>query len=233
MALGAGAVRAQPSASASVAVSITVEPIAQVEFPSGTDFIIRVPDRDRCHLPRGPHHDQHRDYRSPWDRDCWYGRFGWWWPAIVPVRIPFTISGNALASVSVAPSAFLRIPHNRYLGRAVGPHGRLLAYDIVVHFPAPERTYRWLADWMDWDDWDDWRHWRGFGFLPRLSTYAMLPGRDGAGTPPLTADMVRLHGHAYGVIYVVARRTWTPDGRPAEPGAYAGRLEVTVTADNR
>ena len=225
--------RAQPSASASVSVTITVEPIAQVEFPSGTDFIIRVPGRDRCHVPNGYRWDGHKSYHSEWDNDCWIGHGTWWWPVILPVRIPFTVTGNALASVSAAPSAFLRIPHNRYYGRAVGPHGAPLGYDVVVHFPAPERDYRWLPDWSDWDNWDDWGHWRGFGFLPHWSKYARLSGDDGAGTPPLTADMVSLHGSAYGVIYVVARRTWTPDGRPAEPGAYAGRLEVTVTADNR
>ena len=233
LALWGGLARAQPSASASVSVTITVEPIAEIEFPSGLDFIIHVLDRDRCQVPRGYRWDGHRGYRSPWDDDCWFGHKDWWWPVIPTVRIPFTVTGNALASVSVAPSAFLRIPRNRYLGGAVGPHGKLLGYDTVVHFPAPARDYRWLSDWADWENWDDWGHWHGFGNLPRWSTFARLPGGNGAGTPPLTADIVTFHGHAYGVIYLVARRTWTPDGRPAEPGAYAGRLEVTVTADNR
>ena len=163
------AVRAQPSASASVTVTITVAADRRGRISLGHSISSSAcPTGIRCHVPRGYRWDTHRDYRSPWDNDCWFRHDGWWWPAIVPVRIPFTVSGNALASVSVAPSAFLRIRDNRYLGRAVGRHGGPLGYDIVVHFPAPARDYRWLADWMDWDDWDDWSHWRGFGSLPRL-----------------------------------------------------------------
>ena len=217
--------RAQPSASASVSVTITVEPIAQVEFPSGLDFIIHVPDRDRCHVPRG----------YPLGR-----------AQGLPLRMGqrLLVRPQDMVVAGYPPRAHSLHGHRQCAGlrqrraERVPAHPlqplsrpgrrsawRLLGYDIVVHFPAPERDYHWLPGWADWNNWGDWRGWHGFGYLPRWSRFAMLPGVDGEGTPPLTADMVDLHGSAYGVIYVVARRTWTPDGRPAEPGAYAGRLD--------
>ncbi len=150
-----------------------------------------------------------------------------------PVRIPFAVTGNAISSVSVKPSDFLRIVSGRYLGQTVGRQGGMLGYDVVVQFPVPEANYQWLPGWSNWENWDDWRDWHGFGDLPPWSTFAVLPGLDGVGTTALTADMADFREHAFGVVYIVARRIWTTDGRPVAPGDYAGRVEVTVTADNR
>ena len=81
----------------------------------------------------------------------------------------------------------------------------------------------------------DWRYasldgWDGFGEF--LDDFASLPGQDGVGTPPLTTDVSQL-GHAFGMIYIVARKDWTTDGQDAAPGDYRGGVEVTLTADEQ
>lgn len=157
----------------------------------------------------------------------------WFWPVVRPARISFSVVGNALAVVSVTPSSFLRVWSRKYLGKAVGPTGDFLGYQAVVHFPAPSSHYAWLRGWESYEDWDNWRGWGGFGYLPSWSRWAKLPGVNGHGTPPLTADVVRRGGRAFGVIYLVARSDWTADGRNAHPGDYAGALELTISAENR
>lgn len=172
-----------------------------------------------------------------WQHHGWYDRCkrwlsDWYWPVVRPLRIPFVVFGNALASVSVKPHQFMRIKGGRYLGRATGAGGRTLGYDTIVHFPAPRRDYHWLSGWDFYDDWDRWRRWDGFGWLPRWSKWAKLPGVNGAGTPLLTTNMLHRGGDAHGVVYIVSRRDFTSDGRKAKPGDYAGTILITVVADN-
>ena len=178
-----------------------------------------------------------------WQRHDWYERCkrwlsDWYWPVIKPVRIPFKVTGNAIASVQVKPHQTLRIKTGRYLGKAT--YGtNYLGYDTIVHFPAPKSDYYWQSGWEFYDDWLDWRRWSGFGSMPSWSKWAKLPAiTNGANigntlvTPPLTANMVQRGGKAYGVVYIVSRRDFTTDGKKARPGNYTGTIVLTVTADN-
>ena len=110
-------------------------------------------------------------------------------------------------------------------------NGALLGYHAVVHFPAPAPAYRWAHDWDGWDEWHHWNGWPGFGRLPPWSRIAHLPGTDGDGTPPLQDDLAERHFKAHGVVYAVARRSWTPTGAYAAPGDYYGAIIITVTAE--
>lgn len=170
-------------------------------------------------------------YRRKWFNRCKSWLSSAYWPVIRPVRIPFTVRGNASASVTVTPEEFLQTKSGSWLGRAGGPAYRSLGYDAIVHFPVSSSSYRWLTDWEYWDDWDNWSDWRGFGTLPWWSRWTRLPRDTASGTPPLPANLPELGNRAFGVIYAVARRHWTPDGSAAPPGLYHGSVLITVTAD--
>lgn len=62
--------------------------------------------------------------------------------SIRPVLLPFKIRGNARASVTVRPDAFLRVKNGPWLGKAVRVSSNQHHHD--------------------WDDWD--RHWLDWGF---------------------------------------------------------------------
>lgn len=157
---------AQSRSSATVTVTISVAPIANIDFPNGTDFIITVP---RNASPRGA--------------------------TIQPVRIPFTVRGNAIAAVSARPDVFLQAADGTFYGRALGPDGGLeaLGYDIVVQFPVPSQNYAGLPTRG------------GFGGGRTRENYASLPGFDEVPTETLAADMVQQKHTAYGTIHLVAR----------------------------
>jgi hypothetical protein len=182
---------AQTEVSGSFSIQVTVPAVADIAFPEGSAFYIEVPE------PASPEG-----------------------ATIRPVRIPFTVRGNAQAAVSALPGAFLQIAEGHWLGAALGPDGGTgrLGYDVVVQFPVPSPDDAGLPG-----------H-GGFGTWPDRDNLASLPGTDGAGTPPLAADMSAQDFEAYGTIHIVARRFWTHDGSDAAAGNYAGAVEVTVVA---
>jgi hypothetical protein len=165
------------------------------------------------------------------------------WQPIAPVLIPFKVRGNALASISVTPDDFMRVHGGFYLGEARREpgdshrhqngnghfnhngngygHGEstgdTLGYNVIVKFPIASWLYAAL------DGWD--------GFGPWRQGWASLPGTNGDGTPPLTADLSQRRHGALGMIFVLAKRYWTEDGKHARPGRYRGALQVTLTAD--
>lgn len=224
-----------------VPVTITVLPIAEVEFPSGFGFTLRVPYKSCFDWYRDWDFGDWRgngwrDPKGKWhdgrDEGCRSWLANWFTPVIRPVRIPFKVTGNAVATVTVKPSSYLHVYRGNWVGRSVGRNGATLGYQTVIHFPAPNDHYAWLGGWDDYDDWDNWRGWGGFGALPRWSHWTLLPGINNAGTPPLAANMIERGGQAWGVIYIVARPGWTTDGRDAPPGDYAGAVVLTITANN-
>lgn len=151
--------------------------------------------------------------------------------AIGPVRIPFVVEGNVEVTASVSPSAFLRLPEGRYLGRAARSAGGTLGYHVVTIFPAPSLRYEWVSDWTGWEDWGLWHTWNGYGPLPVWSNTADLPGQNGAGTTALLAELPALGNEAFGVIYLVSRRDWTSNRTDAVPGDYQGNVIITITSE--
>jgi hypothetical protein len=195
-------------------------------------------DRDSHHSDsdRGEHHsDFDHDHHSGSDHDSDHSDHDGhhcdasWWPPIPPVRIPFVVKGNALASVSAIPDAFLRIKPGFYLGKAVSHHGQALGYQVMVRFPFPRGVSDWNPDWSGPGDWNVLGTWPGFRHLPFHGQVAELPGANGVGTPALSADLAQSGGSAVGIIYIVAKSDWTAWGDRAAPGFYHGSIEVTVS----
>jgi len=200
------------SSSASVGITIRVLPNADIDFPKGFDFILDVPGR------AGPG-----------------GRF------IKPVAIPFKVTGSAVASVSIKPDTFIQISDGKYLGAAVGLGGDghknrrgrghtvgkgkghatgsddVLGYDMIVQFPLRS----WLSAF----------HPSGNEPASFWSSFGKLPGGEGAGTPPLSADIGPKP--VYGMVYVFARKNWTADGGDVSPGDYAGTVEALFTVHEK
>ncbi len=197
----------------SAPVTIRIEPIAEISLPQGNQFALVVTP-PVCLLPL-----------FSW-QSCWLPV----WLPILPVRIPFSVKGNASAAVSATPAGFLRIYSGRYLGKAARSNGATLGYHVITHFPVLDPSYHWTGDWTGWSDWSLWNNWPGYGLLPIWSHVSQLPGLNGAGTPPLAANLVDRHGIAYGVVYAVAARNWTTTGASADSGNYYGTIEITVTA---
>lgn len=219
---------AQKRTSAVVPIKVVIRPTAVIEFPEGFDFLLNVRDR--------------------WIFDK-FGKKKLAFPrftTVDPVLIPFKIRGNAVASVSVRPEEFMRVYNGPYLGAATGPlggsshhghsysfsswpsHGggnppgggnRKLGYNVVVKFPLSAWTTLPLLGWLGF----------GPGQGPGL---AILPGTNGAGTPPLSADLRNRRHGAFGMIFILSKPNWTVDGRIADEGRYGGRVQVTVTASN-
>lgn len=185
---------AQPSDSVSISISTRIEPIVDLQPGGPLNVAITVPDNASA---RGA--------------------------TIQPVRLAFTVTGNALATVTVRPDSFIDIDGGGYLGEARGPNGEAgsLGYDIVVQFPAPSGEYQGLPGRG------------GFGTTPGRENHASLPGGNGEGTPALTADMAEHGQQVSGVIHIVSRHHWTRDGEVAAPGVYTGAIDVTVSADTQ
>lgn len=218
---------AQASHSAEVHVSITVAPMAQVSFPQGTGFRLVVPQPFCARLgPFGWARGLRDVDRNRFRCALWSAL---WWPPIDPVRIPFIVRGNTPVTVTVTPSAFIRLRFGTYVGKALSNSGQSLPYNVIVHFPAPSPDYRWLRAWNDQDQWRLPYNWDGFGRLPTWSHVAELQGPSGIGTSPLVADLTARGGTAYGVIYIVAEQFWTAYGTGADPGNYYGAVDVAVT----
>lgn len=228
--LAAGFLQCQPIAAersqATVTVSIAVQSYAELTFPNGSDFILTVRPQFCPQAPRAL-----RVLLNHLRLALCSHLFGaHLMPPVVPARVPFAVDGNADVQVSVQPDEFLRIHTSRYLGQARQSDGATLGYHVVMHFPAPSRGYHWVAKWLGWDEWQRWNGWQGFGDLPIWSRIAHLPRLIDTGTAPLAASLPTLGNHANGVVYAVARNTWTANGTPARPGDYHGSVFITVTA---
>lgn len=248
------------SKTASVAVTIRVLPTASIEFPEGFDFFLVVRDshdhgrghdhgRDDGHGHHGKdgHSDSKggKDNKSSGSKKSGSGKNSHDHDRTVyvdPVLIPFKIKGNAKASVSVKPDEFMRVYRGPYLGAARGPYGYphhghshgyshsynsgypprgndKLGYNVVVKFPLASWTTIPLIGWLGY----------GPGVSPGI---AVLPGLNGAGTPPLATDLRGRRYGAYGMIFILSKPDWTIDGRLADEGHYGGRVQVTVTTSD-
>jgi hypothetical protein len=139
--------------------------------------------------------------------------FEWLDPALLYLTVPvpsttppgtvrFRITGNASATITAIPDAFVFIPSDgSYMGKAVLDTS-VLGYKIHLFFPST-----------------------GIG-----QQTASLPGTDGGGTPPLT--VVLAGGSRQGEIRMDASQLWTPDGGMPALGLHVGQVILTLTADN-
>lgn len=120
----------------------------------------------------------------------------------------FTVYGNATATLIAEPDAFVDIPGEGYLGKAVlGPS--TIGYKVDLRFP---RT--------------------GFaGPPPSPVQVAALPGFvEGPTTPPLSVDLMATSGARTGVINMETSQLWTPDGSYPLAGIHVGEVVLTLSA---
>lgn len=242
---------------ASVRVTIAIKPVAWIDFPDGFDFHLIVP-KSKHDDKHGKGHDHGKGKGHDHGKGKGHDYDDEHEPIILPVVIPFKVVGNAHASVSAKPETFLRLKSGAYLGKAVtvggspghddhghgygkgkghDDHGHgygkghdhghsnpqlganSLGYNIIMQFP--------MTSWHHANP-DNWPV-----FLASYASgFATLPGIDGQGTRPLTANLAQRPGGTYGVLYIVSRAKWTADGKEATEGIYGGSVELTLTPLN-
>jgi len=237
---------------AHVRVSIAVTQVAWIDFPDGFDFRLYVPEEYKKHShkdKKGKGHDHghnHSQYALP--------------RLIKPVVIPFKVSGNTLASISVKPGQFLRLKSGSYLGKAVrigsgdhhdhdhghGHSGKDNKHNKDErhghghghgHHGNPPSTgnaigYNIIAQFPipSWGNANP----NGWEMLLAsfVSGFASLTGQNNQGTKPLTANLAQRPRGTFGVLYIVSKVNWTADGKDAVEGKYGGSVELTLTPLN-
>jgi hypothetical protein len=130
-------------------------------------------------------------------------------PAVstIPAKgVRFLVTGNASATMTAEPNAFIDIPVEGTMGRA-DLNGESVGYKLELRFPS-------------------------VGILGSPPQYAALPGfAQGATVPPLSVDLTMSGGQRQGVIHMEASHQWTEDGGLPLPGVYVGNVTLTLTAD--
>lgn len=120
--------------------------------------------------------------------------------------VGFTVIGNASATLSAEPDAFMQVPAAQYpfinfdpwLGRATQA-GQHIGYDIELRFP-----------------------------IPGPNTGLPL-AQAGPAVSPLV-NIVGSGGAVGGVLHLIAKPNWTAGGGMALPGLYEGEIILTLTA---
>jgi hypothetical protein len=229
----------QRSRSATVGVTIYVQPQAEITFPDGFDFYLYVPDKkSRPLLPaiipfkiRGNAlasvtvipDDFLRVKNGPWLGEAvrvgsggshhdwdWKGWNKWRWESW----------GDYDRHKNQRGRGHTEHGNGNGYGHGGGSSPTKLGYNAIVRFPVTSWSHLVPPNWS------------GFATGIHTNSLASLPGQNGAGTPPLTASVAGFEHGRLGLIFIVSKRNWTENGRDAAPGKYWGSLEVTVTADD-
>ncbi len=138
-------------------------------------------------------------------------------PALLALTIPppgstvpsngvrFRVTGNAMASLSAEPDAFIDVPGEGFMGKAVLGAGSV-GYKIELRFP---RT----------------------GAPGSPVQVGVLPGFEPGPTPQLEVNLTLTGGQREGVIHMETNQIWTVDGGIPLPGIYVGQVILTLVAD--
>lgn len=120
--------------------------------------------------------------------------------------VAFTVVGNANATLSAEPDAFIQIPASQYAGINFDPFlgqatqsGENIGYDIELRFPIPGPN----------------------SGLPLTTA--------GPAVSPLV-DVAGNGGGVGGILHLIASPDWTASGGLALPGLYEGEIILTLTA---
>ena len=120
--------------------------------------------------------------------------------------VSFVVIGNATATLTAEPDAFMELPVEGHMGRAV-LNGESIGYKVEVRFPR-------------------------YGAMGSPIQYAALPGFSAGPTePPLSVDLTATGMQREGVIHMESDPNWTPHGGIPLPGVYVGQVTLTLTAD--
>jgi len=120
-AVAPGIPAAAKESSVTVSISIKVGPIAEINFPRGTDFVLEVPKPETGAPAAG--------------EDL---------PRVEPIRIPFVVRGNATALVHAEASEIQKSHDGTNLGvaRMISDRSRTLTYMLEMNFPSKSKTMK-------------------------------------------------------------------------------------------
>jgi hypothetical protein len=120
--------------------------------------------------------------------------------------VKFVVSGNASATLTAEPNAFMMVTGVGNMGKAV-LNGEEVGYKIDLRFPSG-------------------------GVVGSPPQYAGLPlFQEGPTTPPLSVDLMATGGAREGEIHMEAHPNWTSTGAIPLPGLYVGQVILTLIAD--
>lgn len=191
----------QTTSQTRAAVGIRVGPVAQIDFPQGTGFLLDIPSRVEGLAGRGPVASVHA-------------------PHVDAATIPFTVTGNAWVMVSVEPAAVLASPPGSPVGRAFpdGPVGRALPDDPSGPNQGVELPYRL---WIEFPSANAARSPAGLGNPSGGNPAQHSMSRANVADGPVAGIVHVVPSVTWGEI--ASRRF-------ASPGLYRGEVQVTVTA---
>lgn len=191
-------------APASVSVGISVPPMAEIEFPFGTDFTIEVPSVPKDAMT------SHVDL----------------FPKLDPVYLPFVIRGNARTAVSVTPSTFLKLPNGTLLGRATR------GAQMETQWKRKDNSIGyWLAIEILSQEGKRPIGIKGIEKLVQRNSSGLI-GQVGVGATSATVEPAGLGGGIAGRVVIIAQRHWTERGGVAMSGSYSGSLEALISTED-
>lgn len=122
----------------------------------------------------------------------------------------FTVIGNANATLTAEPDAFINVPVEGFMGKAV-LGASAIGYKLDLRFPRTGSA----------------------GPPPSPVQTAALPGfAEGPTTPPLTVNLLATGGARDGVINMETNQAWTADGSLPLAGLHVGQVILTLSASN-
>jgi hypothetical protein len=121
----------------------------------------------------------------------------------------FKVIGNASATLVAEPDAFIDVPVEGFMGKAV-LGASAVGYKLDLRFPRTGSA----------------------GPPPSPIQVAALPGFvAGPTTPPLTVNLLATGGQREGVINMETNQLWTADGSMPLAGLHVGQVILTLSAD--
>lgn len=118
----------------------------------------------------------------------------------------FKVIGNALATLTAEPDAFINVPGEGYMGKAVLSTSSV-GYKLELRFPR-------------------------IGVIGSPVQISVLPGfEEGPTTPANPVNLLLTGGERQGVLHMETSQEWTADGSFPLAGIHVGEVILTLTAE--
>lgn len=118
----------------------------------------------------------------------------------------FRVIGNASATLTAEPDAFIFVPVEQYMGKAVLGLSEV-GYKLELRFPR-------------------------LGVLTSPIQISALPGfEEGPTTPAAPVNLLLTGGEREGVLHMETNQAWTSDGSYPLAGIHVGEVVLTLSAD--
>ena len=120
--------------------------------------------------------------------------------------VKFKVIGNASATLTAEPDAFINVPGEGFMGKAVLCPSAV-GYKIELRFPSTGVTMSPIQ-------------------------ISALPGfEEGPTVPPNTVNLLLTGGQREGVIHMETSQEWTADGSLPAGGTHVGQIILTLSAN--